>query len=489
MQEIFVLMAIVPFAFFISFLLSNDRIADRINIVGSISLIGTGVILYSIYVLMGQPSGQVSLLSLKGIGQIYGFVFDPLSICFAFIIDIVAGCVLLYSTDYMSVNNNFHPITSGKVRFYAWMYLFVSSAILFVYSSNFIQLLINFELMSLACWGLISYYGDREAIRSANKMLIITHLGAYGGLAVAIGILLARYGNTELSVLASLPGPEKLIVTGLIMWAAITKSSQFPTYSWLPDAMKAPTPTSALLHGATMIEMGPYLVARVLYSMHSLPPSTTYIILIPSILSMIIASIMYPLLSDGKRILAYSTVAEVAFMYFAIAIMVYSVPLGLVLFILHFIVHAFLKSIGFLTMGSAGYYIGTYDLSRAMIPIGSNRFLMNMYLLSFLGLSGAPIYGISKIYILTKFAYAYGYSIIINPAFLLACLAMLVESLIILIIGVRWFNRGASSLSYQASTDTKMPIYMASSLSLLTIFLYIMQLCFFTVIKPAIGMM
>ncbi len=482
---IFVLAPLIPVFFFVSTCLSSDRVVDNVNVAGGVSLIVSGLSLYSIYVYMGQPRIVIHILSVKGVGEVYGLLIDPLSMIFATIISVVGGCIMLYSTDYMSPRNAFHPVLSGKVRFYAWMYLFIASAMLFVMSTNLIEILINFELMSLACWGLISYYGSDEAVKASYKMLVTTHLGAYGGLAVAIGYLIAKCGSTELTALSHLSDYGKLLILSLAMWAAITKSAQFPTYSWLPDAMVAPTPTSALLHGATMIEMGPYLMARIIYSMGRVPASSALAILVPAIASLGISTAMYPLLKDGKRVLAYSTISEVAIMYFAVAISVYSLPLGLALFTIHFIVHAFLKSIGFLTFGYAGFARGSFLLKEIMSVVKSSRFLLNAYLLSLLGLAGAPIYGISKIYVLVKCALA---KVILNPAYLIAYVSILVESLILLVVATRWFNRAFESVTTQAVLREARAKYMVTSIAILMVFLYVFQACFFIYVKPALTM-
>ncbi len=472
----------LPLILCILTLFSRDEIVDDIVSWGSISLFIMSIIFLATYLVYGGIY-VISYSDIPVLGSVYGFIIDPLSAYIGSIIGIVASLILFYGVDYMSPNNNYHPVMRGRQRYFAWMFFFVFSALLFVYSSTLLQFLIGFELMSLACWGLISYYGSREASYSAFKMLLTTHLGAYGGLATAMGVNYYYTHSLTLTSLSALPDQAKTIVLALLMWAAITKSSQFPTYSWLPDAMVAPTPTSALLHGATMIEMGPYLIARTLYSMGNPPPYTPYIILIPACASMFIALIMYPVLRDGKRILAYSTIAEVAFMYFGVAVMTYSLRLGLILFTLHFTVHAFLKSIGFLTMGCVGYVSGTHDLGKTIGLITNNKFLLNMYLLSFLGLSGAPIYGISKIYVLIKAAYALGTPIMTNTVYAVTCVVMLVESLVLLAVTIGWMNIGFKREPV-IDPPVSIPKRMYASLIILTILLYISQIMFFPIVKP-----
>ncbi len=446
---------------------SSDEEIHDLNKIGSITLLLTGLIQQIIYLATGFPNEHITLYSLERIGEIYGFIFDTISIHVSSIILIVSGLILLYSTDYMTPDNNYHPVIHGRPRYYAWMYFFVFSVLLFVYSSNLLQMLVAFEMMSLACWGLISYYGGPEARRSSYKMLIVTHLGAYGGLAAAIALMLSWTGSLELGAVSSLGVAEKIILTGLIMWAAITKSSQFPTYSWLPDAMVAPTPTSALLHGATMIEMGPYLVARVFSSMGDVPVMAGYIVIIPAVFSLIVTALMYPGLRDGKRLLAYSTIAEVALMFLGVGFMVFSPAIGLAIFILHFTAHAFLKSMGFLLMGVGGYATGTHDLGAVAEYFSGSRLFTGIYIVAFYGLSGVPLYAVSKLYLLLSWAPSLG-----DPVYTIGFLAVLVEALVFLVVSMKWFNAISKTRGVGENVP---PTYMYTALLSLVLLLYIEQ--------------
>lgn len=446
---------------------SNDKDIHDLNKIGSITLLLVGLFQQLFYLVSGFPGEHITIYSLEGIGEIYGFLFDTLSVHVSSIILIVSGLILLYSTDYMTPDNNYHPVINGRPRYYAWMYFFVFSVILFVYSSNLLQMLIAFEMMSLACWGLISYYGGPEARRSSYKMLITTHLGAYGGLAAAIALLLSWTGSLELSTVSSLGVSEKIIIAGLIMWAAITKSSQFPTYSWLPDAMVAPTPTSALLHGATMIEMGPYLVARIFSSMGDVPIIAGYIVVVPAVFSLLVTALMYPGLRDGKRLLAYSTIAEVALMFLGVGYMAFSLVTGLAIFILHFTAHAFLKSMGFLLMGVGGYATGTHDLGVVAEYFSGSRLLTGVYMVAFYGLSGVPLYAVSKLYLLLSWAQGLG-----DAVYTIGFLAVIIEALVFLIVSMKWFNAISRSHGVEESIP---PTYMYSALLSLVLLLYIEQ--------------
>ena len=470
---------VILFILFIIDGLRGEKHAKYINLVGSTYLIVYGFFFYIVYWLEGFPKEHLVLYSVPGLGEVYGILIDPFSVAFSSIISIVAGAVMIYSTDYMTPSNNYHPVISGKAKFYAWMYLFISSVLLFVCSSSLIQLLINFELMSLACWGLISYYGSPEATRSSYKMLIITHLGAYAGLGTAIAYLILNTSNTSLLVLGRLNDWGKILIITTAMWAAITKSSQFPTYSWLPDAMVAPTPTSALLHGATMIEMGPYLMARILYYAGNLPRSTIYVILVPVTITLLIATSMYPLLKDGKRLLAYSTIAEASIMYFTVSTMIYNKILGLELFLLYFTIHAFLKSSGFLLMGIAGYIKGTHDLDEIIGLIGSSPFLYNALIAVLFGLSGIPVFSIAKIYVLVRMG-----SVLSDPVSITAYILVLAESLVFLIISMKWVGKAREARSI---FNDSLPRRMCFSIALLLFCLYFYQLYFFTTMMPSVG--
>jgi len=475
-----IVLVLTPFVFTAAFIIdsvSGERLWRKINLTGSLVLIFLGLLYLFTYFYEHAPREHIILYSVPGLGETYGLIIDPLSAGFAGIISLVAGLIMLYGTEYMSPGNNYHPVFSGFSRYFAWMYFFTGSVLLFVFSSSLLMLLINFELMSLACWGLISYYGGREAERSSYKMLIITHLGAYGGLAAAIGYVLSQHMGLGLSTLSSLTPYSKLVVLGLVMWAAVTKSSQFPTYSWLPDAMVAPTPTSALLHGATMIEMGPYLVARIIYSMKTVPVPSAYIILVPATLSLLVASTIYPGLRDGKKLLAYSTVAEAAIMYYAVSLMIVSPGLGMSLFYLYFTVHAFLKSTGFLVMGSAGYAVGTHGLERVMEALSNDRLLSSSLIAVLFGLAGVPVYSVSKIYLLIKSGVA-----LHSSAYIAGFIAILVESLSIALVSMKWINK----LSHDRSEDLQVPLLMKLAIALLLIGLYVSQAYCFLIALPVI---
>ncbi len=474
------LLVFYPLFVFVLVVLSSEKSIDKVVESSSILYLLYSLLLHFYYLVVSYPIEHITLYSVEGLGEIYGFIIDPFSVLVSVVIGVVSSLILYYAVDYMSPLNNYHPIIRGKKRYYAWMYLFVFAVMFFVYSSNLVQMLIAFELMSLACWGLISYYGGSEAERSAFKMLIITHLGAYGGLAPAIFILINNTGNSILYNTRLLDTGTATLFTALILWAAVTKSSQFPTYSWLPDAMVAPTPTSALLHGATMIEMGPYLLARTLLYMNTIPGESLALILFVTTATLIIVLLTYPGLRDGKRLLAYSTIAEVAFMYYAVALMGYSRILGLFLYILHFTIHAFIKSLGFLLVGYAGYSLGTHLLDKVVELFSNNRLLSNSFTLVLFGLSGIPLIASSKIYILFT-----AVATLSNPFYLAGFLAVFMEAFVFLLLSMRIYN-GLNNRS--KSGVVEIPVRMETVFILLLILLYVFQINCYTIYRQVLFM-
>ncbi len=480
MLYIALLPGIAAAAGFATMLLLSGRVKralDKVCVLYAAILMASAAVFHAYYVAIGQPTLTVTLYRVPGIGGVYGFIVDPLSAFFALVVSLVSGLVMVYATGYMSPANNYHPVTSGYARYYAWMYLFIASVLFYIYSSTLLQMLVFFELMTLSCWGLITFYGTSETQRPGYKMLIATHLGAYAGLAGAIAYMVAAAGDTSLAALRGLDAYGKTVVAALVTWAALTKSSQFPTYSWLPDAMVAPTPTSALLHGATMIEMGPYLLARVYLSMGTVPLEAAYPAVAAASLSLLIAIVTYPRLRDAKRLLAYSTIAEAAAMYLFVAAYPLIGVAAIGLFTLYFTAHAFLKSTGFLLVGAAGYYLGTHDAGKVFPALRGDLFTWAAVNASLFGLVGVPVYSIAKIYCLVETGPALS-----SPLYAAAYAVFLAEAMAFLLVSMKW-------LSLPASRRVEAPASMTFSVAALLTLLYAAQAYCLAAALPAMGVM
>ena len=333
------------------------------------------------------------LLSSKSFGEVYGILIDPMSVCVGLVVSTAGLLFMLYAINYMSPSNREHPVYRDKGRFYAWMVLFIGSTLAFVYSSSVLQLLIFFELMSLACWGVVGYYGSKKAKRSAYKAFIVTNFGAMIGLYTAVGVGLTHLHNLSLFAYSSLDSHLKLIVFLAVMIAAFTKSAQFPFYSWLPDAMAAPTPASAFLHGAAMVEMGVFLLARFIQFMQPIPKEGFYALAGLIIVTQLICILMYPLQKDAKRLLAYSTIAESGLMYVALATAVLGMQGGLQASVFQLFNHAYIKGLAFLTAGTFSYALGTLEMDRIKGLLKS-PVVGYGWTFALLGLAGVPPFGV-----------------------------------------------------------------------------------------------
>ncbi|MCD6183945.1 MAG: hypothetical protein J7K01_06560 [Thermovirga sp.] len=388
-----------------------------------------GILFYS------SPSTiHMKLLVSKSLGEIYGFIIDPTSTFTALVVSSAGAIFLTYAVRYMDDKNLGHPHRNQKGRFYGWMMIFLGSTLAFIYSSTILQMLIFFELMSLACWGVVGFYGSKKSERSALKALLIPNFGAVVGFytAVAFGF---KYGDFGLGFLGNLPENEKLILFICLMIAAFTKSAQFPFYSWIPDAMVAPTPASAFLHGAAMVEMGVYLLIRVVQFMN--PPKEAFYPMAAILsLTMIISILAYPKQTDAKRLLAYSTIAECAIMYIGVAAAVLGHPVGIKIALFQLMNHAYLKGLAFLTAGAFTYYYGTLDMTKIR-GLKETPILGYGWAISLLGLAGLPPFGIffSKLYLFLNAGPLYN-----SPLGTLLLALVLMDSVVLLAVGLRSIN-------------------------------------------------
>ncbi len=378
------------------------------------------------YCLNGMPTYHLQLSRSSLLGEVFGVIIDPMSVAVGVVVITAGYLFLVYSIEYMSPHNKMHPVYQGKGRFYAWMLLFVGSTLAFIHSSTVLQLLMFFELMSLACWGLISYYGTTKAIRSAFKALITTHVGSMIGLYTACGIAYTHLHDLGLTSLAQLEPDPKLLLIVAVMIAGLAKSAQFPFYSWLPDAMIAPTPASAFLHGAAMVEMGVYLLARIIQYSQPIPHQFPYILSAMLVATLLICMLMYPIQKDAKRLLAYSTIAESSIMYLGLIAASLGFSEGIRATILQLFNHAYVKGLAFLVAGVFAYSLGTLDINKITYLLRKMPLIAAGWTLSLLGLAGIPPFGVffGKINI----AFSLALSSTVSPYFMILLLVLLVDS-------------------------------------------------------------
>lgn len=343
-----------------------------------------------------------SLPWLAGKEALFGIRIDSLSSLMLLVITIGGFLIVLYSARYVSARNKEHPSDEGQARYYFFMLLFVASMIGLVISPNFFQLFIFWELTTLCSWGLIAFYRDDDALRSAYKALLITHAM---GLFLEAGIILI-YINTGSFAFSAInllsPGVKTLAVVFLVI-AALAKAAQFPFFTWLPTAMAAPTPASAYLHAAAMVKAGVYLVARLLISMSLFPTNVGMLLSILAIVTMLTSVCLYFFQDDLKRLLAYSTIANLAYMFLGLSLGALGSNLGLRGGLLHLIGHSFTKSLLFLAVGAISFSTGSRKIS-ALSGLGKKMPLTSLaFVLGALAISGVPPFNMfwSKFFIIS----------------------------------------------------------------------------------------
>ncbi|MGC8734152.1 MAG: proton-conducting transporter membrane subunit [bacterium] len=275
-----------------------------------------------------------------------GFLYDNLSIWVSLMVTFVVLMIQIYSTGYME-NDRDYP------RFFAYLSLFSSGMLMTVLASSLVTFIIGWEIMGLCSYLLIGYWYHKDSASfAAKKAFIITRLGDLGFL-LALFILISNgisLDIVELNKMEIVKTLSVLVPIGLMI-AAFGKSAQVPLHVWLPDAMEGPTPVSALIHAATMVAAGVYLVARLypmFYNIEILGIKIVYIVGFIGAISAFLTATMGIVNRDIKRVLAYSTMSQLGYMFAALSAGIY----GVVAAIFHLITHGFFKALLFLSAGS-----------------------------------------------------------------------------------------------------------------------------------------
>ncbi|MGA2809088.1 MAG: proton-conducting transporter membrane subunit [Terracidiphilus sp.] len=280
------------------------------------------------------------------------FHVDALSVLFALMGSGLGAFVLLYSIGYMAHDKS-------ATRFYSSMLVFIGGFVGLVYSANLFVFYLCWELVGLCSFSLVGFwYTNREAVNGARKVLLMTHMAGYGLLA-AILVVYHRTGSalwTDPHVAHSFTGGVFL----LMLLALVAKSVQVPLHTWIPEAMAAPTPVSALLHAACYVKAGVYLAAR-MHSFGAWPPAWGETLMWVGTVTMAVG-VMYAMVqTDLKRMLAFSTVSQIGYMMMGLGI---GTPLAIAAGLLHCLNHGFFKGGLFLTAGSVQHATGTRDMNE-----------------------------------------------------------------------------------------------------------------------------
>ena len=314
--------------------------------------VGLAIFLETVGLPAEERTRELSLFSWIAVGGLdvdFGLRLDPLSLTFVLLITGVGSLIHLYSVGYMSHD-------PGRRRFFAQLNLFVAAMLLLVLGDNFVMLYLGWEGVGLASYLLIGYYQDRPSAATAAKKAFLMNRVGDVGLAVAIFILWTQLGTVQYAEVFERVGQMDagavVAVTVLLLLGACGKSGQFPLQSWLPDAMEGPTPVSALIHAATMVTAGVYLIARS-SPIYNLSETGRLIVALVGVVTLLIGAIIGCAYDDIKKVLAYSTVSQIGYMFLAVGLG----PAGYALGIFHLLTHGFFK---------AGLFLGAGSVMHAM---------------------------------------------------------------------------------------------------------------------------
>lgn len=372
MLELLWLIPALPFVGFIALLMADQRISRQ-----AVALVGAGSVglsavlsaLATFSFMTSPPAGNVysqnlwTWLEVAGLKTGVSLSLDPLSLIMVFVITTVGFLIHLYSVEYMREEESYG-------RFFAYMNLFVGSMLTLVLADNLLLLYLGWEGVGLCSYLLIGFwYTDPKNGYASRKAFIVTRIGDVA-LAIGIFLLYAQFGSLDIQELmqqASLHWKTDSVLATtaafLLLAGALGKSAQLPLQTWLPDAMAGPTPVSALIHAATMVTAGVYLIARtnVLFSLAPAAMTATAII---GAVTLILAGFSALTQRDIKRVLAYSTISQIGYMFLALGVGAWSAAM------FHFMVHAFFKSLLFL---AAGVIIARVHHERDMMKMGGLR--------------------------------------------------------------------------------------------------------------------
>ena len=306
---------------------------------------------FCFWLLVGVPeprSAEVPGIVWLPVGTLqvsFGLLLDPLSVVMALVVAGVGLLIHIYSVGYMADDEHY-------ARYFTWLNLFTGAMLLLVMGNSFLMLFIGWEGVALCSYLLIGFWFERKSAAAAGtKAFIVNRIGDFGFL-VGILLIFVTFGTldylgvfTQACALQEHRRAMVTVITLLLLVGATGKSAQIPLYVWLPDAMEGPTPVSALIHAATMVTAGVYMVARcsVLYALA--PVSMIVVACVGGITALYAASIGL-VQNDIKRVLAYSTISQIGYMFLACGVGAFAVG------IFHLMTHAFFKALLFLCAGS-----------------------------------------------------------------------------------------------------------------------------------------
>jgi len=360
--------------------------------IGCITILASFIISLGIFFEVRSATFQgpviVHLFDFIQSGKLYvpfSFQVDALSALFLLIITGVGFLIHVYSTSYMGHDE-------GVVKYFAYLNLFVFSMLLLVLGANYLIMFIGWEGVGLCSYLLIGFwFKNRDYTNAAKKAFVMNRIGDLGFL-VGMLLILLNFGTLSFQeFFGQLHNGQAIVTSSTYNWIALClfigatgKSAQIPLYTWLPDAMAGPTPVSALIHAATMVTAGIYMIART-GALYTLAPMILHIVAIIGLATAILAATIAIKQYDIKKVLAYSTVSQLGFMFLALGVGAYTTA------VFHVMTHAFFKALLFLGSGSVIHSMGGEQDIRKMGGLGKKMKITQItFLIGCLAISGIP---------------------------------------------------------------------------------------------------
>tara|TARA_B110000027_G_scaffold1291_1_gene1085 strand:+ start:10860 stop:12722 length:1863 start_codon:yes stop_codon:yes gene_type:complete len=321
--------------------------------VGSVGLAALLTMLLGLEFLANPEPFQLSLWTWMQVGNFspsIAFYFDGLTLVMMSVITGVGFLIHLFSTEFMEEDTSY-------ARYFAYLNMFVAAMLVLVMADNLLLLYLGWEGVGVCSYLLVGFwYQDSGNGQAARKAFVVTRIG---DTAMALGLLLlfTELGTLDIQAMVGaaniewqVGGTLPLIACLLLLGGAVGKSAQLPLHTWLPDAMAGPTPVSALIHAATMVTAGVYLIART-HGLFLLAPTAMMIVALVGLATLLMAAFTALMQTDIKRILAYSTISQIGYMFLALGVGAWTAG------IFHLMTHAFFKALLFLGSGAIIHYL------------------------------------------------------------------------------------------------------------------------------------
>jgi NADH-quinone oxidoreductase subunit L len=374
-------------------LLSAGRYADKwghwLGALTPVALFVYTVILFFSVKAQGNRQVDLKMFDWLAVGRFHvsaGLLIDPLSLVFALLITGVGSLIHIYAVGYMTGD-------PGRRRFFGYFNFFIAAMLLLVLADNYLVVYVGWEGVGLASYLLIAYYFNRNSAATAGNKAFWANRVGDAGFSISIMLMFAYFGTTSFAGVLAQFAPHGTATTGLaaaigltLLLGACGKSGQFPLQTWLPDAMEGPTPVSALIHAATMVTAGVYLIARSA-PIFDASQATRTVVTIVGALTLLYGCIAGSAQDDLKRVLANSTLSQIGYMFLAVGLGPGVYAIG----IIHLLGHGFYKAALFLSAGSVMHAMNDrinmrrFGGLRTVMPI-----TYGVFLCGYLAIIGCP---------------------------------------------------------------------------------------------------